>query len=176
MTHLFITALLATAQAADRPLKAPADTIAMVVEDVAPTPEGHIVFLIHPERAELIPIPVGESEAITVAYRLANRARDRPLTHDLLDRVIGELDGEVVQVEIHSLEDGQFHARITLRRKGRMRSLVHLDARASDAIAIAIGRDLPVYLREDVYDRAKVTIDSMIQTLLDQSADEARLR
>lgn len=176
MTHLILIALLSVAQAADRPLKAPPHTIAMVVEDVAPTAEGHVVFLIHPELSELVPVPVGESEAIAVAYRLAHRDRQRPLTHDLLDRIVRELDAEVVQVEIHSIQDGRFHARVTLRRKGRKRALVHFDARASDAIAIAIGNDLPVYLREDVFETAKISIDAMIETLINQSGDEARLR
>ena len=154
-------------------IKPPRNAVELEVEDVVPTDRNtNVLLLLHREDHTIVPIQVGESEAISIAFRLADKARDRPLTHDLFDRTLFELGARVVQVHIHELENEQYHARITLDRglKGKRRHRVYLDARASDAAAIALGNGLPIYMDVEVYERVGLTVDAMIEKLEQQSA------
>lgn len=156
---------MVVAALARKPLevRAPADSIELTVQDVSPTGDGgHIAFLTDLEHARIVPIEVGEAEAITIAYRLAKRPHDRPFTHDLLDDAVRALGGEVVQVHVHTYEEGHFEARVSVRRG---RSLLHLDARASDGIAVALGAGLPVWMDRSLYEAAGVTMEELLESL-----------
>ncbi|MCB9676757.1 MAG: bifunctional nuclease family protein [Alphaproteobacteria bacterium] len=143
--------------------KAPRDSVALAVEDVMPTGDGHVVFLRDATGDHIVPINVGESEAITIAFRLADRPHDRPFSHDLLEEAVRGLGGEIVQVHIHTLEEGVFHARVTIRTKKNQK--LHLDSRASDAVALAVGRGLPIYMASDVYEDTAVSMADLLQSL-----------
>lgn len=139
----------------------------MIVEDVTPAGAEHVVFLTNPERTRVVPVQVRESEAVAVAFRLAERTPDRPFTHDLLDALAVQLDAKLEQVHIHSLENGTFHARVSYRQG---RKVLHLDARASDAIVLALGRDLPIYMDQDVFERTGVEVADLIRALEGRAA------
>jgi bifunctional DNase/RNase len=121
-----------------------------------------VVFLTDAAHARIVPIQVGEGEAIAIAFRLADRSTERPLTHDLLQATIQALGAQVVQVRVHDLADGVFHATVILRRK---RALIPLEARASDAIVLALGADLPVWMDRALYDRAGVSMEDLLEGL-----------
>lgn len=155
-----LAAIAAVDIAEARPIQEPVDSVALRVEDVTPTRQGgHVVFLTDEAHARIIPIHIGESEAIAIAFRLADRPTKRPVTHDLLDDVMRSLGGHVEQVHVHTLSDGVFHARVSLRRK---RVVHHLDARASDAIAIALGAEIPVFMTREIYEEAGVGMDALL--------------
>ncbi|MCB9690289.1 MAG: bifunctional nuclease family protein [Alphaproteobacteria bacterium] len=158
--YAVLLALIAPALAG--PPKPPRASVEVIVEDVSPAGDEHVVFLTNAERTRVVPVQVGESEAIAVAFRLAERTPDRPLTHDLLETLATHLDARVEQVHIHSLEDGVFKARITFRARRR---LVHLDARASDAIVLALGQKLPIYMAQEVYDASGVEVADLLRAL-----------
>lgn len=97
------------------------------------------------ERA--FPIMIGINEAYSIDRRTKGLTVARPMTHDLVDRVIGELNGHVEQVVISELRDSTFYAKLVLRRNG---DLIEIDSRPSDAIAIGAGCDAPIFVDDSV--------------------------
>lgn len=93
------------------------------------------------------PIMIGINEAYSIDRRTKGLTVPRPMTHDLIDRVIGELDSQVEQIVINELRDSTFYAKLVLRRNGE---LIEIDARPSDAIAIGAGCDAPIFVEESV--------------------------
>lgn len=83
--------------------------------------------------------------------------RERPLTHDLLDAVFRELRADLVKVHVDAVRDNIFYGRVFLRHNGR---LVEIDARPSDAIALAVGGDAPNFVAASVLQEAGIYRDS----------------
>ncbi len=125
--------------------------VAMVKLDAEmKTPMAPIVFLRekkgNPKR--LLPILVGLFEAIAIITELEKRTVYRPMTHDLLKSVIEELGAEVVSVLVSDLKDGTFYAEITLSLNDG--EVIKIDSRPSDAMALALRADAPIYVAEEV--------------------------
>jgi bifunctional DNase/RNase len=89
----------------------------------------------------------------SIARRLARERYERPLTHDLLDEAIRRLGGSVIQVEVGELRDSTFIATLVLWDGQRQQ---RIDARSSDAIAVALGHGAPIYVSEAVVTRTGV--------------------
>lgn len=94
-----------------------------------------------------IPIVIGLSEAGAIASELESIEFPRPMTHDLLRCLVEQLGGEMLRVVINDLRDNTFYATIVLKQG---RDLVHIDARPSDAIALAVRTAAPIYVEEKV--------------------------
>lgn len=103
-----------------------------------------------------IPIIVGGFEAQAIAIELEGLAPPRPLTHDLFKNFAGSYGINLVEVNIHKLEDGVFFANI-LCDNGDQRII--LDARTSDAIALALRFSCPIYTTEEIVDKAGIVLD-----------------
>jgi uncharacterized protein len=99
----------------------------------------------------VLPIYIGPEEAKAIALALEGVVPPRPLTHDLLRDVLGALEVSVVRVSVTSLEDRTFFAELELRVDGRT---VRVSSRPSDAIALAVRVDAPIYAAEEVLDEA----------------------
>ena len=99
----------------------------------------------------VLPIYIGPEEAKAIALALEGVIPPRPLTHDLLRDVLGALDVSVVRIAVTALEDRTFFAELELRVDGRT---VRVSARPSDAIALAVRVDAPIFAAEDVLDEA----------------------
>ncbi len=97
------------------------------------------------ERA--FPILIGVHEAYAIDRRTKGIVVQRPLTHDLIDQLIEQLNGQVEQIVISELRDSTFFAKLVLRRNGE---LIEVDSRPSDAIAIGAGREIPILVDESV--------------------------
>jgi bifunctional DNase/RNase len=97
------------------------------------------------ERA--FPILIGIHEAYAIDRRTKGVSAQRPLTHDLIERLIDQLDCQLEQVVISELRDSTFFAKLVLRRDGE---LIEVDSRPSDAIAIGAGTATPIYVDESV--------------------------
>jgi bifunctional DNase/RNase len=97
---------------------------------------------------------IAQAEAYAIAIELQGTNSPRPLTHDLLKNVISELGAKIMSVVISDLIDDIFYARIILDADGRH---VEIDARPSDAIALAIRAKAPIFVEESVLERAGVT-------------------
>ena len=114
-----------------------------------------IVILKDTDEKKVLPIWVGIFEANAIALQVENIATPRPMTHDLLRNIITDLDGEVDRVVVSDLKESTFFANIYLRVKGER---VVVDARPSDAIALALRTRAPILVEETVIDNAK-TVD-----------------
>jgi bifunctional DNase/RNase len=122
---------------------------------VDPITNMPIVILKDKEGERVLPIWVGIFEANAIALQIENIATPRPMTHDLLRNVITDLEGQVDRVVVCDLKDNTFYAIIHLTVKG---DRVAIDARPSDAIALALRTRAPIMVDETVIDNAK-TVD-----------------
>lgn len=102
---------------------------------------------------QTIPIWIGILEASSIAAELEKVTLSRPMTHDLLKNIIHSLGALVLKVEVNDLRDNTFYASIYLK-KGRKEIVI--DARPSDAIAIALRSDSPIFVSEKVIERSRI--------------------
>jgi bifunctional DNase/RNase len=122
---------------------------------VDPITNMPIVILKDKDGDRVLPIWVGIFEANAIALQIENIATPRPMTHDLLRNVISDLDGQVDRVVVCDLKDNTFYAIIHLTVRGER---VAVDARPSDAIALALRTRSPILVEEAVIDNAE-TVD-----------------
>lgn len=137
----------------------PADGIEVVVESVRVhmLSSRHVVILKDGARDRYLPIWIGPWEASAIAMRLQGIAPERPLTHDLFASVLGELGVRLERVVISSLAEETFHARLVLVGADVRRVV---DARPSDAIALAVRVGAPIYAAAEVLDQAALAADA----------------
>jgi uncharacterized protein len=111
-----------------------------------------VVVLRDSANGVFLPIWVGIFEANAIALQMEKITTPRPMTHDLLKNLLGELDATVERIVINDLKDNTFFARIHLLR-GDTRW--NVDSRPSDAIALALRVDAEIFVEEDVLERSK---------------------
>ena len=117
-----------------------------------PVSNSPIVVLKDDDEKFFLPIWVGIFEANAIALQLENITTPRPMTHDLLRNMISELDARVTRVVINDLRDSTFFAQIRLLVAGKT---LEVDARPSDAIALALRTEAPIYVAQTVLDQAQ---------------------
>jgi bifunctional DNase/RNase len=122
---------------------------------VDPITNMPIVILKDNGGERVLPIWVGIFEANAIALQIENVATPRPMTHDLLRNIIMDLDGQVERIVVSDLKDNTFYAIIYMTVRGER---VAIDARPSDAIALALRTHSPILVEERVIDNAK-TVD-----------------
>ena len=115
--------------------------------------QQRVVILKDVESDRYLPIWIGPCEAESITIELQGVAVARPMTHDLLKTIIGELGGKVRHVLVSDLRTDTFYARIALNLNGRQ---MEIDARPSDAIALAVRSKSPIYVAETVMDTASI--------------------
>jgi len=111
--------------------------------------EQQVVYLKEVEGDRSFPIVIGLFEATSIDRRVKGVESPRPLTHDLLADVIEKLGGELQDVFISELREHTYFARLRVRRDGE---LTEIDSRPSDAIALAVTVNAPIYVAEEVLD------------------------
>jgi bifunctional DNase/RNase len=112
-----------------------------------------IVLLKTADDDKFLPIWIGHSEAAAILMKLQGATAPRPMTHDLLNDVISELQGEIVKVTVTELRENTYYARITIVQNGRE---VEIDSRPSDAIALAVRCDAQIFATEDVVEESAI--------------------
>jgi bifunctional DNase/RNase len=127
--------------------------VAVRVQAVAidPRSDSPVLVLEELEGGRRLPIWIGFSEAQSIASVLENQSRPRPNTHDLAKRLIDRLDGKVERVVVTHLADEIYYALIVVNARGRT---LEIDARPSDAIAIGLRYQAPLFVREGVFQRS----------------------
>jgi hypothetical protein len=108
-----------------------------------------VVVLEEQDGPRLLPIWIGTAEARSIAAEMEQKPAPRPNTHDLAKRIIQGLDGEIVRVVVSDLRNGTYFATIVMLSRGET---VDIDARPSDAIAIALRVDAPIFVRASLLD------------------------
>jgi bifunctional DNase/RNase len=127
-----------------------------------PTSDVPVIILREIDGTVFLPIWIGVFEANAIALALEGIRTQRPMTHDLLKSVLGALEAQLQRVEIHSLIEGTFYARLRLDRAGigadgggeREPEVLEVDSRPSDAIALALRTGSPIWIARSVLDGA----------------------
>lgn len=133
----------------------PAGAIRMSIEGLTldPATKTPIVVLRDADNKINLPIWIGLLEATAIATELESIAMARPMTHDLLRSVIGELHASVEAVEVSDLKDNTFYATIYLKTEDREFTI---DSRPSDALALAIRVKCPIYVAKKVLEQSSI--------------------
>ena len=116
----------------------------------------------------ILPIWVGVFEANAIALQIENVQTPRPMTHDLLKNVIDDLSAQVVRIVVTDLKENTFYALIHLRTNGHS---IEVDARPSDAIALALRTRSPIFVEEAVIQNAR-----SVESSREPSMDVTRLQ
>jgi len=124
----------------------------LMVDPITNTP---IVILRDADGQRALPIWVGIFEANAIALQIENVATPRPMTHDLLRNVIQDLKATVERIVVCDVQDNTYYAMIYVTREGQTMAI---DARPSDAIALALRTRAPIFVEETVIEQAK-TVD-----------------
>jgi uncharacterized protein len=123
---------------------------------IAQTEQGNVV-LVRPRESDLaVPIFIGQLETQAILIGLGKVSMPRPLTHDLLLSLSGKLGAELVRVEICDLREKTFFARLILLRDGME---LEIDARPSDAIALAVRCEAEVFIAENIVEEAGIPVE-----------------
>jgi bifunctional DNase/RNase len=148
----------------------PVDLVGLQVE-----PQSGVSLVVlqeHDAPNRLLPIFIGGPEAASIAIALSGAAPPRPLVHDVLAAMVGALDATVASVEVTDMRDGTFIARITLRGPAGDH---HLDARPSDAIALAVRTGAGLFVAEAVLDEAGELVAHLPdEEAIDDAVDQFR--
>ena len=119
------------------------------------TSNGFVVLLMDLSNKTGLPIWIGPFEANAIAMKLKKIGSHRPMTHDLIHSILTTLESQVVKIVVNDLKENTYYALIYLNRKGEE---IIIDSRPSDAIAIALAVDAPIFVSEQVIEKAR-TID-----------------
>ncbi|HUY97844.1 MAG TPA: bifunctional nuclease family protein [Verrucomicrobiae bacterium] len=147
----------------------PVDLVEVAVDSIrVHMPTGqHVVILKEREAERFLPIWIGVAEANAIAIKITGIVPDRPITHDLIVSLFEQLRVEVSRIVVTSLDNDVYFARIVGQVEGRK---LDLDARPSDAIALAVRLGSPIYVAREVLEKAAVLPEA------DADAEQERLR
>ena len=114
------------------------------------TVDQQIIVLSEKDGDRSFPIVIGMPEILAIDRRLKGIELPRPMTHDLLADAIKQLGGSIVKVVVNDLVQHTFYARIHVEANGEH---IEIDSRPSDALAVGVGLEIPIYVDEQVFDK-----------------------
>ena len=127
-----------------------------------------IVLLKTADGNKFLPIWIGHPEAAAILMKLQGASTPRPMTHDLVTDLLSQLDAQVVRITVTELKENTFYALIHLRKNGHS---IEVDARPSDAIALALRTRSPIFVEEAVIQNAR-----SVENSRESSMDVTRLQ
>ncbi len=114
---------------------------------ISETRDQQLIVLRERSGERQLPIVIGLSEALAIDRRIKQHPVQRPMTHDLLANVIEALSGELEKIVVNDLKEHTFYAKLVVRIDGEV---VEIDSRPSDAIALGVATDVPIYVEDHV--------------------------
>jgi bifunctional DNase/RNase len=114
---------------------------------ICETREQQLILLRERDGKRALPIVIGLTEALAIDRRIKGVQPPRPMTHDLLGNVIDSLEAELEKIVINDLQDHTFLAKLVIRQQGE---LIEVDSRPSDAIALGVATEVPIYVEDHV--------------------------
>jgi bifunctional DNase/RNase len=111
---------------------------------------------------KFLPIWIGHAEAAAILMKLQDARPPRPMTHDLLSDVLGELNAQVAKITVTELKDNTFYALITLRPTGAT-SEIEIDSRPSDALALAVRANAPIFAADKVIEESAIEFEGEVE-------------
>ena len=143
------------------------DLVPMVIREVGTDPVGRpMVILADEHNRRFLPIWIGHWEAWSIAVKLQGREMERPLTHDLLTDVLSRLGVSLERVVVSEVRETTYFAIMTLRENGHVREI---DARPSDALALALRTGADVFVADEVLQQAALEPQGPVES--DQRMD-----
>src|SRR5919109_2253714 len=132
-----------------------------------------IVLLKTTDGNKFLPIWIGHPEAAAILMKLQGATTPRPMTHDLVTDMLSQLDAQVVRITVTELRDSTFYAQITVQQDG---SEIEIDSRPSDAIALAIRAEAPIFAADRVIEESAIEFegDEIDQERLDEEVAKFR--
>ena len=127
-----------------------------------------IIELTEVDGDRTFPIVIGLPEAFAIERRLKGVEIPRPQTHDLLASVIEHLGGSLKEIVVHDLVDGTFYARLIIEQDGQE---IEVDSRPSDAIALGVAENVPIYVAEQVLTQTEADASSDFDLEADDEFD-----
>jgi uncharacterized protein len=115
-----------------------------------------IVLLKTADGNKFLPIWIGHPEAAAILMKLQGASTPRPMTHDLVTDILAQLDAQVVRITVTELRDSTFYAQITVAQDG---SEIEIDSRPSDAIALAIRAEAPIFVADRVIEESAIEFE-----------------
>jgi bifunctional DNase/RNase len=115
-----------------------------------------IVLLKTAEGNKFLPIWIGHPEAAAILMKLQSASTPRPMTHDLVTDMLDQLGAQVTRITVTELRENTFYAQITVQQDG---SEVEIDSRPSDAIALAIRADAPIFAADEVIEESAIEFE-----------------
>ena len=119
-----------------------------------------IVLLKTVDGNRFLPIWIGHPEAAAILMKLQGASTPRPMTHDLVTDMLGQLDAQVVRITVTELKENTFYASITVQQNG---SEIEIDSRPSDAIALAVRAEAPIFAAEDVIAESAIEFEHEVE-------------
>jgi uncharacterized protein len=107
-----------------------------------------------------LPIWIGHSEAAAILTKLQGAETPRPMTHDLLNEMVGGLNAEIARITVTELKDNTFYALITVRAQ---QAEIEIDSRPSDALALAVRSNAPIFAADKVVDENGIEFDHDVE-------------
>jgi bifunctional DNase/RNase len=123
---------------------------------VSPMNYQRVVILKEKDSDRYLPIWIGPAEADAIAVKLQDLSVPRPLTHDLLQTIIDTLGGSIDHILVNDLHNDTFYAKIVIQVNGDTKEI---DSRPSDAMALAVRAQVPIFAEESVMDKAGILLD-----------------
>src|SRR5919201_1434912 len=115
-----------------------------------------IVLLKTADGNKFLPIWIGHPEAAAILMKLQGASTPRPMTHDLVTDMLTQLDAQVVRITVTELKENTFYASITVSQDG---SEIEIDSRPSDAIALAVRADAPIFAADEVIEESAIEFE-----------------
>ena len=125
--------------------------------DVDPASQQPVVTLVDSDEKRAFPIWIGLSEARAIYSELQGMEHFRPLTHDLLARIIDKVDGKIQRVIITHTKDNVFYATLVIKTDD---SLIEIDARPSDSIVMALKFNAPIYIARNLFEKMSIPMEA----------------
>ncbi len=115
-----------------------------------------IVLLKTVDSNKFLPIWIGHPEAAAILMKLQGASTPRPMTHDLVTDMLTQLEVQVVRIAVTELRENTFYAEITVQQNG---SEIQIDSRPSDAIALAVRAEAPIFVADDVIEESAIEFE-----------------
>jgi bifunctional DNase/RNase len=132
-----------------------------------------IVLLKTVDGNRFLPIWIGHPEAAAILMKLQNASTPRPMTHDLVTDILSQLDAQVVRVAVTELRENTFFAQVTIQQDG---SEIEVDSRPSDAIALAVRAEAPIFVADEVIEESAIEFEGEEITDADLEKEVTKFR
>ncbi len=148
--------------------------IEMVVDSIRVSLMNYqrVVILKEKTTDRYLPIWIGPSEADAIAVKLQSVNVPRPMTHDLMNTIVDALGGSINSIIVSDLKNDTFYAKIIINVDGEQ---MEVDSRPSDAIALAVRVEAPIYVEEGVLDKAGILLDKETGKLLSDTSETDKI-